>query len=58
MVDAAEFPTLVQRSQVRGVSRTVINERPAFAGALPPDQAMRENYTRADPRMFRENPRT
>jgi len=42
MVDAAEFPQLVQRYEVRGVPRTVINEIPAFEGALPAADAILE----------------
>lgn len=40
MIDASEFPTLVERYQVQGVPRTVINERPAFEGALQPPTAI------------------
>jgi len=35
MVEAVEFPHLVQRYSVRGVPRTVINEKAAIEGALP-----------------------
>lgn len=42
MVDAAEFPQLVQRYDVTGVPRTVIDERPAFEGALPAPNAILE----------------
>ncbi|MCA9637218.1 MAG: FAD-dependent oxidoreductase, partial [Myxococcales bacterium] len=42
MIDAAEFPTLVQRYEVNGVPRTVINERPGFEGALPAPTAILE----------------
>ncbi len=56
MIDAAEFPTLVERYQVQGVPRTVINERPAFEGAMLPASAVmailkevdRETYERLD----------
>jgi len=40
MVESAEFPQLVQRYRVSGVPRTVINEQPAFEGALPPLDAV------------------
>lgn len=40
MIDAAEFPTLIERYQVQGVPRTVINERPAFEGAMLPGPAV------------------
>ena len=35
MVEATEFPHLAQRYAVRGVPRTVANDRPAAEGALP-----------------------
>lgn len=35
MVEATEFPHLVQRYGVRGVPKTVVNERVAIEGALP-----------------------
>jgi glutaredoxin-like protein len=38
MVEATEFPHLVQRYGVRGVPRTVINETEAIEGALPEKQ--------------------
>jgi alkyl hydroperoxide reductase subunit F len=40
MIDAAEFPTLVERYHVQGVPRTVINERLAFEGAMLPAAAV------------------
>jgi alkyl hydroperoxide reductase subunit F len=40
MVESSEFPQLVQRYEVNGVPRTVINERPTFEGALPPLDAV------------------
>jgi alkyl hydroperoxide reductase subunit F len=40
MIDAAEFPTLIERYQVQGVPRTVINERPSFEGAMLPAPAV------------------
>lgn len=35
MVDASEFPHLVQKYSVMGVPKTVINERTEFVGAVP-----------------------
>ncbi len=35
MVEAAEFPDLVQRYGIRAVPHVVINGRTAFVGALP-----------------------
>ena len=35
MVEATEFPHLVQRYGVRGVPRTVVNETVSIEGALP-----------------------
>jgi predicted DsbA family dithiol-disulfide isomerase len=35
MVEATEFPHLVQRYGVRGVPRTVVNESVFIDGALP-----------------------
>lgn len=52
MIDAAEFPQLVQRYQVHGVPRVVINGRPAFEGALPPEQAMMEIIRLSNPEAW------
>jgi alkyl hydroperoxide reductase subunit F len=52
MVDAAEFPALVQRYQVQGVPRMVINERPAFEGALPAMTAVMEILKEVDPEQY------
>lgn len=35
MVEAAEFPYLVQRYSIRGVPKTVVNETIFIEGALP-----------------------
>ena len=35
MVEAIEFPDLVQRYSVRGVPRTIINETDYIEGAVP-----------------------
>lgn len=52
MVDAAEFPQLVQRYSVQGVPRTVINEMPAFEGALPPFDAVMEILKAVKPKVY------
>ena len=62
MVESSEFPQLVQRYRVSGVPRTVINEAPAFEGALPPLDAILgilkaikpDVYNRIDEEMRRE----
>jgi NADH-dependent peroxiredoxin subunit F len=52
MIDAVEFPTLVERYHVRGVPRTVINGRPAFEGAQPAASAVMEILREADPEAY------
>lgn len=52
MIDAAEFPTLVERYQVQGVPRTVVNERPAFEGALPPVAALMAIVKEVEPEAY------
>ncbi len=52
MVESAEFPELVQRYEVSGVPRTVVNERPAFEGALPPVTAILEILKVANPAAY------
>ncbi len=54
MVDAAEFPDLAQRYRVSGVPRTVINERPAFEGALPAADAILEILKAASPGAYEQ----
>ncbi|WJW76360.1 FAD-dependent oxidoreductase [Thiohalobacter sp. IOR34] len=54
MIDAAQFPELAQRYQVSGVPRTVVNERPAFEGALPPRDALLEILRLAEPEAYEE----
>ncbi len=54
MIDAAQFPELAQRYQVSGVPRTVVNERPAFEGALPPMDALLEILRLAEPALYEE----
>lgn len=38
MVEATEFPHLVQRYGVRGVPKTLVNEGVAIEGALPEEE--------------------
>jgi alkyl hydroperoxide reductase subunit F len=52
MVDAAAFPTLVERYHVQGVPRTVINGRAAFEGALPAPAALLEILKEVDPNEY------
>ncbi len=54
MEDVAEFPELAQRYQASGVPLTVVNERPAFEGALPPVDAVLEILRIAEPATFEE----
>jgi alkyl hydroperoxide reductase subunit F len=52
IIDAAEFPILVERYHVRGVPRTIVNGRPAFEGALPAESAVVEILREADPDAY------
>ncbi|HPR51092.1 MAG TPA: FAD-dependent oxidoreductase [Deltaproteobacteria bacterium] len=52
MVESSEFPQLVQRYEVNGVPRTVINERPAFEGALPALDATLEILKTIKPKEY------
>jgi alkyl hydroperoxide reductase subunit F len=52
MVDAGEFPTLVQRYHTHGVPQTVVNGRPLFEGALPPAAAIIEILREGDPEAY------
>jgi glutaredoxin-like protein len=54
MIEASEFPQLVQRYHVGGVPRTVINEGLGIEGALPPTQAVFEILKHVNPRAYRE----
>ncbi|MCW8964832.1 MAG: FAD-dependent oxidoreductase [Gammaproteobacteria bacterium] len=54
MVDASEFPQLVQRYQVGGVPRTVIDEGVGIEGALPVSQAVVEILKHVNPGAYRE----
>lgn len=52
MVESAEFPQLVQRYQVSGVPRTVVNEVHGFEGALPPPDAVLEILKAVKPAAY------
>jgi len=52
MVESSEFPELVERYEVSGVPRTIVNERPAFEGALPPVTAILEILKVANPAAY------
>lgn len=52
MVDAAEFPLLVNRYAVQGVPLTVVNARRGFEGALPAEQAILNVLKIADPDAY------
>lgn len=52
MIDAAEFPTLIERYHVQGVPRTVINERPAFEGAMMPAPAVMAILKQVEPQAY------
>lgn len=48
-VEASEFPDLVQRYQVSGVPKTIVNERVEFVGAQPEGRFL-EHVLRALPK--------
>lgn len=48
VIEATEFPHLVQRYQVRGVPKVVINERVQFEGALPEAAFIKQVMAAAD----------
>lgn len=52
MVDAAEFPQLVNRYDVHGVPLTVVNGQRGFEGALPAQHAVMEILRLADPDAY------
>ena len=54
MVDAGEFPQLVNRYAVHGVPLTVVNGRRGFEGALSADQALLEILKIADPDAYEQ----
>jgi hypothetical protein len=49
VVEASEFPELVQRYQVSGVPKTVVNDRVEFVGAQPEGRFL-DHVLRAVPR--------
>lgn len=42
MVESTEFPHLVQRYQVFGVPKTIINEHHSVSGAIPEEKMLSE----------------
>jgi len=42
VVEASEFPELVQRYQISGVPKTVVNDRVEFVGAQPEARFLQE----------------
>lgn len=54
MVDAAEFPQLVNRYDVHGVPLTVVNGHRGFEGALPAEQAVLEILKIADAEAYEQ----
>jgi glutaredoxin-like protein len=52
MVDAAEFPHLMNRYDVHGVPLTVVNGQRGFEGALEPEQAVLNIIKIADPDTY------
>lgn len=54
MVDAAEFPQLVNRYDVHGVPLTVVNGRRGFEGALPAERAVLEILKPVDPEAWEQ----
>jgi len=49
VIEVSEFPYLAQRYQVRGVPKTVINERVDFVGAVPEPQFLEMVLEAAQP---------
>lgn len=49
MVEAMEFPDLVQRYQVRGVPRTVVNEKLYVDGAMSEEDFLAEILRTLEP---------
>lgn len=54
MIEAGEFPQLVQRYHVGGVPRTVINEGVGIEGALSPTQTAFELLKHVNPGAYRK----
>jgi len=52
MVDAAEFPQLVNRYDVHSTPLTVVNGQRAFEGAIAPEQAVMQILKVADPDAY------
>ena len=42
VIEVSEFPDLVQRYQVRGVPKIIVNEKTSIEGALPEAQFLRK----------------
>lgn len=42
VVEASEFPELVQRYQISGVPKTIVNDRVEFVGAQPEAAFLKE----------------
>lgn len=49
-VEASEFPDLVQRYQVSGVPKTIVNDRIEFVGAQPEGRFL-DHVLRALPKL-------
>ena len=54
MVESSEFPQLVQRYDVYGVPKTVINETHSFDGAVPAATLYLETLKAVDPDAYRQ----
>ena len=54
MVESSEFPQLVQRYDVYGVPKTVINETHSFDGAVPASTLYLETLKAVDPDTYRQ----
>jgi alkyl hydroperoxide reductase subunit F len=53
MVEASQFPQLVQRYDVTGVPKTIINEVYSFEGAIPAEAAYVEILKAVDPEGYK-----
>lgn len=53
MVEAAEFPQLIQKYKVTGVPKTIINEEHSFEGAVPALDAYLEILKAVNPEQYR-----
>ncbi len=54
MVESSEYPQVVQRYEVYGVPKTVINETHSFDGAVPPANLFLEVLKAVDPEAYRQ----